>query len=165
MIKPQDMLKLGMNLQKAIEIAESKEIAVGLPKSSPLTRVIYKKEGSKKKGKSVLEIGVIHEFGLGKNPLRSFLRVPFAKNKNRIESALEISFKKVANEGANPIRQLERTGAFILNIVLEAFNSKGFGTWKPLKASTVNKKKSSAILTDTATLKRSNTYVVRNATT
>jgi hypothetical protein len=162
MMKPKDFLKSTESLAKAINLAKTKEIAVGLPKSSSLTRKIYKKKG-KGNSKTVLDIGVIHEYGLGKNPVRSFLRVPFAKKKSAIEQSLKISFQKVAEKGADPINQLERNGAFIKDISLQAFNNEGYGTWQDIKSSTKKRKGSSKILTDTGTLKQSITYVVRNA--
>jgi hypothetical protein len=107
-----------------------------------------------------------HEYGLGHNPVRSFLRVPFGKNKAAIESALRISFKKVA-DGEDVIKQLDRTGAYLKNISLAAFNNQGFGTWKAINQSTAQRKgmeDTTARLTDTGALKQSITYVVRNAT-
>jgi len=157
-------LDYAQTLAKNLALAKTKEIAVGLPIQSSLSKRIYKKKGSK--GKTVLQIGMYHEYGLGHNPVRSFLRVPFGKNKAAIESALRISFKKVA-DGEDVIKQLDRTGAYLKNISLAAFNNQGFGTWKAINQSTAQRKgmeDTTARLTDTGALKQSITYVVRNAT-
>lgn len=171
MMKPKDFLRHTESLAKSLKFAETQEIAVGLPKSSSLTRKVYSKKrlskGKKKslkssgKGLTVLDVGIIHEFGLGKNPVRSFLRVPFSKKRIQINKAMNLSFQKISS-GAPVLYQMERTGAFIKNISLGAFNSKGYGSWQNLKAATIARKGSNAILTDTATLKQSITYVVRN---
>lgn len=155
---PEKMLKQTKAFEKSIKIALKKEIAVGLPKAASLTKKVY--QSSKM---TVLDVGIVHEFGLGNNPVRSFLRVPFAKKKAEISNAMSISFSKV-EQGANVIQQMERTGAFIQNISKAAFNNRGYGSWPPLNQKTIERKGTSTILTDTGTLKQSITYEVRNAT-
>ena len=155
---PKDFLKFTLAMNKNLRAASKKEIAVGLPKSSLSTRKIYK-SGKK----TVLDIGLIHEFGLGKNPVRSFLRVPFSKEKNKVDKSLAISFKKIS-EGAEVIKQMERNAIFLRNIAAKAFTNKGYGTWDELSEQTKEQKGNDTILTETGTLKQSITYVVRNAT-
>lgn len=171
---PQSTLKKTENFAKALLIAKTKEIAVGLPANNSLTKQVYapkptKSESKKKakarvdKAKTVLEIGIIHEFGLGNNPVRSFLKMPFKIKETQIKKAFSVSFKRVL-DGNDPIQQMERLGFYLQNISLASFNNKGYGKWEPLKPETVKRKGGSeAILTDTATLKRSITAVVRNA--
>jgi hypothetical protein len=155
---PKEFWHYARNLEKNMKAAKNKEIAVGLPASSLATRQIYKAGD-----KTVLDIGMIHEYGLGDNPIRSFLRVPFSIKKKEIEKSIDVSFKKIS-DGANVIDQLERNGAFITNISKKAFTNKGYGTWDDLSGATVKHNGASAILTDTGTLKQSITYVVRDAT-
>ncbi len=147
--------KLGDN----IRLAESKEIAVGLPKGFTLTRKVYKKSKL-----TVLDVGIVHEYGLGNNPVRSFLRVPFSKKSNDIKRYLQIGFSKIADKGDNVIKQMELIGAAIKDISLGAFNTKGYGTWLEIKEQTRKKKNTNAILTHTGTLKQSIREVVRDAT-
>lgn len=159
--------KYAQDLAKNLALAKTKEIAVGLPVSSSLSKKIYKKKGkSNGKRMDVLSVGITHEYGRGHNPIRSFLRVPFQKNKAKVEAAMRVSFKKIA-DGGDTLNQMERTAVYLKNISSGAFTSQGYGTWKPIKKSTAKRKGMSdttARLTDTATLKQSITYVVRNAT-
>jgi len=156
-LTPEQFLKYSLDLDKNLNLAKKKVIAVGLPKGSTATKKIYKS------GKiTVLGIGIIHEYGLGNNPVRSFLRVPFEKEKQKIDKSLTISFYKRAN-GADVISQLEKNGAYIRNISIASFNNRGYGTWAAIKPETAKRKGSTTILTETGTLKQSITYEVRNA--
>jgi hypothetical protein len=160
MMKPKDFLKKTQAWQKNIEYAESKEIAVGLPKQSGATSKIYEN------GMTVLSIGIIHEYGRGNNKVRSFLRVPFYIKRTDIAKALSVSFKKIFN-GADAAIQMGRTGAYLKNISLASFNNRGYGKWKDIKLSTARRKgleDTTPKLTESATLKQSITDVVRNAT-
>lgn len=155
---PKDFFKYTESMIKNIEIAESKEIAIGLPISGSGTKKIYKSGDV-----TVLDVGLSHEYGLGNNPVRSFLRVPFEKNKEKIDKALNISFRKIF-DGAASIKQMEILGAYVTNFSKDAFRNKGYNTWPEITAQTAERKGSTAILTDTGTLKQSITYVVRNVT-
>lgn len=167
MLSPKEFLNYTLNLQRNMALTKTKEIAVGLPISSSLSKKIYKKKkNSKGKSIDVITVGQYHEYGLGHNPVRSFLRVPFAKNKTKIETAFSISFKKIA-DGGQTIPQMERLGILLKNISSTAFTTQGYGSWKPIKKSTAKAKGMEDItarLTETGTLKQSITYVVRNVT-
>ena len=168
MITPKKFAAYTQTLAKNLALAKTKEIAVGLPVSSSLSRKIYKKKGSKggSKSLSVLDVGIMHEYGLGNNPVRSFLRVAFAKNSTKVESILRVSFKRIA-DGADTIMQMERAAIALRTISVMSFTNQGYGTWKNIKKSTAKQKgvaDLTARLTDTATLKQSIIQVVRNAT-
>lgn len=144
--------------------AQALKVAVGLPKEK--TSGIVYSETAKRRGQkpqkeiSVTTVGASHEFGVGNNPKRSFLRMPFTHEKKRMEKRISQQFTKVF-EGRDSEKALEIVGLEGREIVLDAFASGGFGTWQPLSAETIAAKKSSKILEDTNTLKNSITWVVR----
>ena len=142
----------------ALKYAKGNEVAVGLPKGSAATKKIYSDDD---KGPDVLRIGVIHEYGRGKNPMRSFIRMPVNKYRKQIQNALAVSFNKIVDKGADPQTQLERVGAYVQNIILKAFNTGGYGTWKKISQSQARKKGTNKILVQSGTLKRAITYLVR----
>ncbi len=160
-LTPEQMLKFSADLVNKLKLAESKEIAVGLPKNSSLTKKIYQK-GKSKSSVSVLDVGIIHEYGKGRNPVRSFLRVPFKINEARIVKALDISYQRIFN-GENVTVQMNRVAAFIRDISLGAFDTKGYGTWQDITQATKDRKGSSQILKDNGILRSSIAWVVRNA--
>ncbi len=107
------------------------------------------------------EIGAIHEFGGEHMPMRSFLRGPITEN---LQKFLEDSgaFTKEA------LAEVVRTGSLIAwmkkvgivgeQIVSEAFNSGGFGKWKP---SNMTHKTNKQTLVETQQLRNSITSVVK----
>ena len=109
----------------------------------------------RKGGQSVLDVGLMHEFGTDKIPRRSFLRMPFEVKSKEIESAIQKTFNSVAEKGLDAEIALGRIGAVASSIVEEAFQTGGFGNWKSLKESTVKEKGNSDILDDVGILKRS----------
>lgn len=106
-------------------------------------------------------IGLEHEFGsiTKKIPSRSFLRMPlFDKlNMDLIKSS---NITKYIMEGKLEIF-LKMLGVLGENIVQTAFETSGFGKWKPLSIITILKKKSSKILIDTAQLRKSITSRIK----
>lgn len=101
-------------------------------------------------------IGAVHEFGSvsKKLPMRSWLRMP-------ILSALPEALLKTDRQlwGRTIIKlgirgALGLLGAYALDVVHLAFESGGFGLWPRLKPYTIRKKKSSAILIDSAQLRQ-----------
>ncbi len=103
-----------------------------------LGRTTSRSSGTKAKGSSDVktnaEIGAIHEFGGEHMPQRSFLRIPIAE---KLQEYLELSrafdpdaVKRVIAEGS--IKQwLKKVGVIAEQIVHDAFDSRGFGRWKP----------------------------------
>ena len=108
-------------------------------------------------GKTNAEIGAEHEFGVlseGK-PRRSFLKDPLEiKRKELLETANKVIKANIVKpDGAEKIFEL--IGIAGEAIVQEAFESGGFGTWKPLSDFTIAKKGSDQILIETSQLRRS----------
>lgn len=111
------------------------------------------------------EIGLVHEKGSKANgiPRRSFLEMP-----------LEMKLPKVlAAVGQSVIDSLTKEnlrGAYVQlgilaeNIIQSAFKTGGFGKWAPIKDATRQRKNSSAILIDTAQLRKSISSTVQQVT-
>ena len=111
-------------------------------------------------GQTVLDVGLMHEYGTEKIPMRSFLRAPFFVKKKEIESFVVKQFQKVIEKGFPAESALELIGIKAQSISQEAFTTKGFGQWQELSPKTIEKKGSSQILIDTGTLRNSITYQV-----
>lgn len=107
------------------------------------------------------QIGAYHEFGTTKMPRRSFLRVPIAEHIQ----------KYLAEAGAfnqDLLRNVIKKGSFIEwvaligkvgeTIVLDAFDSGGFGKWKP---SNMSVKQNHQTLVETKQLRDSITSEVK----
>ncbi len=147
-------------------------------------------------GQTNAEIGAVHEFGVvaghagtakgqrdrklggpnarlaNKNlPARSWLRMP-------VLTALPDALKKTQQGQWHAIfikqgliGALRLLGAYALDVIHLAFETKGFGSWAPLAAATVRRKKAkgggaagpTAILIDTAQLRQSITAEVVNS--
>lgn len=105
-------------------------------------------------------VGAVHELGLGV-PVRSFLRAPlinhyseFLKKSGFFKKSEEIK-ASVESNGLKPL--FEKMAVVAENVVDEAFNSGGFGEWKP---SDMSKKKNDQTLVETQQLRESITSEV-----
>ena len=106
-------------------------------------------------------VGAAHEFGTSTLPKRSFLRMPLTEH---LGPALESSqafdkdtLKKVL-ASANILPWLTKIAVIAQGVVLEAFDSGGFGQWKP---SQMDHKKNQQTLVETGQLRNSITYIVK----
>tara|TARA_Y100001963_G_scaffold17759_1_gene21933 strand:- start:27502 stop:27972 length:471 start_codon:yes stop_codon:yes gene_type:complete len=112
--------------------------------------------------KSNAAIGRFHEFGLGNNPERSFLRMPLIM---KLDEELKNSgfFNKktfaqaLKEDGIFTI--MNKIGILSVRIVEDAFDSEGFGMWPSSDMST---KENEQTLTETGQLRRSISYEVSN---
>jgi phage gpG-like protein len=156
MLTPEQALKQNEELLKEIKKADKSYVEVGILADSATSKVY-------KSGITVLAVAAIHEFGLGNNPIRSWLRAPQEAKKKDIEKFIAREFKKVVEDGEDVKKALGRVGAFVSNISKGAFTSDGYGTWAPLEAETIKRKGSSKILIDKGTLRRAISWnVVEN---
>jgi len=107
------------------------------------------------------ELGAIHEFGSfsKKIPARSFLRMPIHQQSSTIAKEAGKGSASLVEKG-NMVKILEQIGLACKVAILNAFESAGFGNWKPDKPSTIRRKKSSSPLIDTSQLRRSIDYAV-----
>jgi len=123
---------------------------------------IFSGENSRDDSLTNAQIGARHEFGVLSEglPRRSFLKDPInLKRKELLKKADRIiqgNIDKVG--GMNRIYEL--IGIYGEAIVQEAFETGGYGTWKPLAQSTIDIKGSSQILIDTSQLRKSITSKV-----
>lgn len=100
----------------------------------PIARVGILGGSARGEGQSNATIGAVHEFGSEKMPIRSFLRMPLT----------EMLESKIENSGAydpKVLKEVIRTGSIVPwvaklgilgeEVVQDAFNTGGFGKWKP----------------------------------
>jgi len=147
-MKKNDLSKLH-EITKQMKIAKKTVVKVGLP--ADVGHYI-------KTNTPVVVVGAAHEYGLGV-PRRSFLRVPFEKEKQVLQEALKSGFKSIL-KGDDAIKNLNKIGLIAQGISKNAFKNQGYGGWKDIKESTKKAKKSSKILFDTGRLVQSITYWV-----
>lgn len=102
-------------------------------------------------------LGMVQEMGsTSRNiPPRSFLRMPLLHRRAELAKAMQTSTFKDAFESGDKEKALKILGVAAENIVQDAFQTSGFGRWKPLKAATIKAKGSAKPLIDTAQLRRS----------
>lgn len=83
------------------------------------------------------ELGAFHEFGTSRMPQRSFLMMPLTeKLSEEIPKMKKIIWKQFFVK--NSVRQFyQDLGVKAIKIIEDAFNTNGFGQWKPLTASTI----------------------------
>lgn len=104
------------------------------------------------------EIGIRHEFGSpGEGiPQRSFLRMPlFSKLPAAIEKLGRDAWRKAIFE-QGIVMALAQLAVLGEGVVMDAFATGGFGTWKPLSPRTIifRRNKSNTILVDTAEMRQ-----------
>lgn len=103
------------------------------------------------------EIAAKNEFGVGV-PKRSMLRMPLHLHGDKVlKDAQADATAQMKDVAKNPRRtakkMLDRLGIAGENLVQEAFNTRGFGNWKPNAPVTIALKGSDAPLIDTAQLR------------
>ncbi|QEO57565.1 phage virion morphogenesis protein [Francisella marina] len=147
-------------LTKKFKKLSNKNVYVGVNKEK-LSKEAY---GN---GVSVLEVAHFHEFGHGNNPRRSFLYDTFEVKKQELMKGVKVELKEfLDNEKANANNTLSRVGERAKDLVLEAFETEGFGKWQEHSETTVKNKVAKGstdpkILQDTGTLKQNISYVIK----
>ncbi|MBE0469590.1 MAG: hypothetical protein IBX55_08820 [Methyloprofundus sp.] len=154
-ISPEQLLQQLRSFEAALREAKTKEVAVGVIGN---TTSVYQH------GQNVLDVAGAHEFGKGRMPARSFLRMPFNNKRNEIDAAILTQFRRVADGRASVQQALGLVGVTARNISIEAFETGGFGQWQDISAETKATKGSDTILWDTGKLVGSVTWAVRDAT-
>lgn len=148
-------LKTLQQYEKELKEARKKAVYVGLPKG--------KASDTYENGETVIQVGAIHEFGMGRNPERSFLRVPFKKNEGRIKGLINKQFSLIFNGEADTVQSLNKIGILARNISVESFTD---NDWPELSEARkqqkiVNGKRGDRPLINTGALRQSITWVVR----
>ncbi|SRR6266403_1015448 len=109
---------------------------------------IFAENDNRKDGKSNVKIGYDHEFGTLYTAKRSWLRVPFFLKLKQIEDVAISSIKDGLEKGS--LKGLYSAIAKeCKHIVLGAFVSGGYGTWKAISPETAARKGNTRILRDT----------------
>jgi phage gpG-like protein len=108
------------------------------------------------------EIGLKHEFGSFSEgiPRRSFLIDTFEEKKKDLSEKARRILLRFFKKAINYKEVYKRLGIAGEKLVVEAFETGGFGKWKELSPVTIAKKGSSVILVDTVQLKKSITSEV-----
>lgn len=100
-------------------------------------------------------VGTFHEFGTDTLPQRSFLRVPIAENlQKKAESSGAFDKDTLAEiiKTGSLIEWTKKLGIIGESIVMEAFDTGGFGKWRP---SNMNHKTNHQTLVETQQLRNS----------
>ena len=138
-----------------------KALIDALGKDLPKAKVgVLGDKNSRKDSNSNATIGAKHEFGEEGMPIRSFLRMPIT---NQLQKYLENSKAFTPDVLAEIIKEksldawMKKVGVTAEAVVLEAFNSGGFGEWVP---SNMKYKKNHQTLVETKQLRDSITSAV-----
>lgn len=113
------------------------------------------------KDKTNAEIGMKHEFGDEKVPIRSWLRMPLTeKMQEFLEKSGAFTPEVLAEvlESGSIEAWIEKVGVVGVQVVLEAFSTGGFGKWKP---SDMTRKKNHQTLVETQQLRNAVTSEVK----
>lgn len=142
-----------------------KGILKALGGKAPVARIGILGSSGRKDGKTTNAlVGAVHEFGTSAVPMRSFLRMPLTEH---LEKGLQKSGAFTEGAVNDVIKQgsmkpwVEKMAIEAVGIVLEAFDTEGFGKWTPLNPKTLDHKKVKQTLVETQQLRNSITYDVK----
>lgn len=104
-----------------------------------------------------VEIGAVHEFGSFKRglPIRSFLRAPLSLHLDEYLSrsgAFDEDVVKEVIQSKSILSWVQKVAIIAENVVRDAFDTRGFGLWKP---SDMTRKKNKQTLVETQQLRDS----------
>ncbi len=108
-------------------------------------------------GPTNAEIGAAHEYGTNRVPQRSFLRVPITDNLQKYmenSGALDEDTMKAVIKSGTVTPWLKKVSALAKTIVLDAFDTGGFGKWASWKSGSYTNNTGN-ILVDTTQLRDS----------
>lgn len=121
-----------------------------------------RKSGDKISAVTTATIGAWHEFGTSELPKRSFLRMPIAEHLDErmlVAGAFNVETLKTVIQEKRLDEWVKKLGILAEAIVQEAFDTGGFGKWKP---SDMSRKKVHQTLVETSQLRRAITSEVTN---
>ncbi|MGJ0377353.1 hypothetical protein [Aliarcobacter cryaerophilus] len=145
-MKINDLTEL-KKITKQIKELTTKEIKIGI---SADVGTYTNKDGSV--GPKIVEVGRWHEYGLGDNPRRSFLREPMIQKQATIQKHIIEGWGNILSGKSTAIKELGKLGMVGQEISKGAFATGGYGKWEKLKPQTVKRKGSSDILIDKSKL-------------
>lgn len=139
-----------------------KQLLKAMKGTIPVARVgVLGGNGNRTDAVTNADVGAAHEFGTDKLPVRSFLREPITDNLNKRLQEAGAFDKQNLNEViriGSLLPWLQKVAVVANGIVLEAFDTGGFGKWKP---SDFSKKKNHQTLVETQQLRNSITWDVK----
>ena len=127
------------------KLLKNQEVVAGLPKG--------------KTDSSIIERGVKNEFGIGRIPARSFVRVPIVNGKADFFKLAGIEAKKLFELKTTSEESLSLLGILMSEKMKASFQD---NNWAENAQSTIKAKGSSAPLIDSGQMRQSLTYEVRN---
>lgn len=141
----------GIRVKKLLEDLSKLEVAIGYTAES----------GAYEDGTTLVEVALFNEYGTVNMPSRPFIRVTYRDNEAEINAFIK---KTVANgikrrEDAQSI--MNKIGVYAKGLMQKEIKD---GDWVPNAPSTIKKKGSSQPLIDTARMRQSIVYVVREKT-
>ena len=140
-MKVNDLTELRGITQQIKELT-TKEIKIGISADV----------GTYPDGTKIVEVGRWHEYGLGDNPRRSFLREPMIQKQAIIQKHIKEGWGNILSGKSTAIKELGKLGMVGQEISKGAFATGGYGKWEKLNPQTVKRKGSSEILIDTGKL-------------
>lgn len=138
----------GRRVEKVIEDLSKLEVAIGYTADS----------GTYEDGTTLVEVALFNEYGTVNMPSRPFIRGTYWDNEAEIKAFIK---KTVANgiakkEDAHTI--MSKIGVYAKGLMQKEIKD---GAWAPNAPSTIKSKKSSQPLIDTARMRQSIVYIVR----
>ena len=140
-MKINDLTEL-KKITKQIKELTTKEIKIGISADV----------GTYDDGTKIVTVGRWHEYGLGNNPRRSFLRVPMIDKQFIIQKHIKEGWVNILSGKSTAIKELGKLGIVGQEISKGAFTTGGYGKWEKLKPQTIKRKGSSEILIDKSKL-------------
>ena len=145
-MKVNDLTELRKITQQIKELT-TKEVKIGIAAD---VGTYTNKDGSV--GPKIVEVGRWHEYGLGDNPRRSFLRVPMIDKQFIIQKHIIEGWSNILSGKGTALNELGKLGIVGQEISKGAFATGGYGKWEKLNPQTTKRKGSSEILIDTGKL-------------
>ncbi|MCT7432475.1 hypothetical protein N5T66_04210 [Aliarcobacter cryaerophilus] len=140
-MKVNDLTEL-RKITKEIKELTTKEIKIGIAADV----------GTYDDGTKIVTVGRWHEYGLGDNPRRSFLRVPMIDKQFIIQKHIKDGWSNILSGKGTALNELGKLGMVGQEISKGAFSTGGYGKWEKLNPQTIKRKGSSEILIDTSKL-------------
>lgn len=134
-------------LARAIKASRNMRVRVGL----------FPNKAARKEGQATNpEIGAIHELGSKTHniPARSWLRMPIMLYLRPIVEGKGRAWWRSSLSTKGMQSTMKRLGLCAEEVIQNAFETGGFGHWRPLSKATIRAKGSSAILIDKAELRK-----------
>lgn len=140
-MKINDLTEL-KKITKQIKELTTKEIKIGISADV----------GTYDDGTKIVTVGRWHEYGLGDNPRRSFLREPMIQKQAIIQKHIKEGWSNILSGKSTAIKELGKLGMVGQEISKGAFATGGYGKWEKLNPQTIKRKGSSEILIDKSKL-------------